>query len=152
MENAVKYNNYATLKTQLRKALACQFYLQAVFIEYAIFEDRTESVLRHAGDIKLTNSRGNPLKLSEKINKICSCAAFSKPQIRRQLPLELMNQIVEWKRLRDRQTHALLNNPIDMDQLEQLALDGERLMKFLDNGVKTVNRLFDKAHSQTELN
>ena len=44
-----KYNNYHEQFKRLNKALANGFNLEAMFIEYAIMEDRTESVLRHAG-------------------------------------------------------------------------------------------------------
>ena len=44
-----KYYNYKEQFERLNKALKNEFYLEAIFIEYAILEDRTESVLRHAG-------------------------------------------------------------------------------------------------------
>ena len=49
MNNQIKYDTYAKLSVDLRKALHSGFYFQAVFIEYAMFEDRLTSLLKHAG-------------------------------------------------------------------------------------------------------
>ena len=48
-DNMQKYENYKEQFKRLNRALANGFNLEAVFIEYAIMEDRTESILRHAG-------------------------------------------------------------------------------------------------------
>ena len=47
-ENQVKYENYREQFKRLNSALNNGFNLEAMFIEYAIMEDRTESILRHA--------------------------------------------------------------------------------------------------------
>ena len=44
----LKYENYREQFKRLNKAIANGFNLEAIFIEYMIMEDRTESVLRHA--------------------------------------------------------------------------------------------------------
>lgn len=80
ISNLEKYENYRRQKSQLKKALANEFFYEAIFIEYAIMEDRLEAALRHGG-AKLINSRGNPLTISEKINKLSSNATFTVPYI-----------------------------------------------------------------------
>ena len=47
-ENQLKYENYREQFKRLNSALHSGFNLEAMFIEYAIMEDRTESILRHA--------------------------------------------------------------------------------------------------------
>ena len=47
-ENLQKYENYKEQFKRLNRALTNGFNLEALFIEYAIMEDRTESILRHA--------------------------------------------------------------------------------------------------------
>lgn len=47
-ENQLKYENYREQFKRLKSALNSGFNLEAMFIEYAIMEDRTESILRHA--------------------------------------------------------------------------------------------------------
>ena len=39
-----KYLNYKEQMVRLKKAMAAQFYLEAIFIEYAVMEDRLESI------------------------------------------------------------------------------------------------------------
>ena len=48
-DNQQKYENYRVQSRRLASALRSGFYLEAVFIEYAIIEDRLESALTHAG-------------------------------------------------------------------------------------------------------
>ena len=49
IDNQQKYENYKEQFKRLNKALANGFHLEAMFIEYAVMEDRTESIIRHAG-------------------------------------------------------------------------------------------------------
>lgn len=42
-DNMQKYLNYKEQMGRLKKAIANSFYLEAIFIEYAIIEDRLES-------------------------------------------------------------------------------------------------------------
>ena len=49
IDNMQKYENYKEQMGRLKRALNSHFYLEAIFIEYAIMEDRLESGLRHAG-------------------------------------------------------------------------------------------------------
>ena len=49
ISNMQKYFNYQEQMVRLKKALAAQFYLEAIFIEYAVMEDRLASVLIHSG-------------------------------------------------------------------------------------------------------
>ena len=48
-KNMEKYEVYKSMNENLSKAMRAGFYYQAIFIEYAIIEDRCSSVLRHAG-------------------------------------------------------------------------------------------------------
>lgn len=45
-DNMQKYANYKEQMGRLSKALTQGFFLEAIFIEYAILEDRLESILR----------------------------------------------------------------------------------------------------------
>ncbi len=48
-DNMQKYENYREQMGRLKRAIREHFYLEAIFIEYAILEDRLEAVFRHAG-------------------------------------------------------------------------------------------------------
>ena len=42
MKNEVKQHKYAEMMTKLKRATYEEYYYEAIFIEYAILEDRTE--------------------------------------------------------------------------------------------------------------
>ena len=70
--NMQKYENYKEQFKRLKKALENGFNLEAIFIEYAIMEDRTESVLRHAKkwEAYLKSRKGNEPTIDSKIKYI----------------------------------------------------------------------------------
>lgn len=144
MEGKEKQQIYAKYKISLKNAIKYEFWLQAIFIEYAILEDRTESVILNAGNIKLVNSKGDPLTLSEKLNKIKSCSKFTDKRVRRYLPLDFIEGIYVWKRRRDAVIHNLMNLSIEDEDIKLIALDGQKLISIVDNKVKSVNTLFGK--------
>lgn len=45
--NMQKYANYKEQSKRLNRAMSNEFYLEALFIEFAIIEDRVDSVLRY---------------------------------------------------------------------------------------------------------
>lgn len=146
-KNYEKQVTYAERKTQLKKAMKNGFYFEAIFLEYAILEDRTESVIRHARNIKLTSRRDQPLKLSEKVNKMRSCSAFSEKYVRQRLTLELLDNIDKWRVRRNELVHYLMNCPTAPDELQAVAEEGNELLRILDNKVKSVNKYFDKVNN-----
>ena len=68
MNNIEKKEKYSNLMSRLKRATDNEYYYEAIFIEYAILEDRTESLLKHAGK-KFQENNGNPFKISKKLNK-----------------------------------------------------------------------------------
>ena len=71
-ENRLKYENYKEQFKRLNRALANGFNLEAMFIEYAILEDRTESILRHAEqwDAYLKSRKGREPNIDSKVKYI----------------------------------------------------------------------------------
>lgn len=47
MKNIKKKEKYAYLMDKLKAAITNEYYYEAIFIEYAVLEDRTASILRH---------------------------------------------------------------------------------------------------------
>ena len=139
-----KQDQYAIMKVQLKKAMRSKFYFEAIFIEYAIIEDRAESVLNHAGGIKLTDCRGNPLKLQNKLNKIRDNSHFQDSFIRKRITPELVERIREWKDKRNNLVHNLMNGSSDFIELEKIAVEGSDLVRIFDNKVKSVNNYFSR--------
>lgn len=89
-DNLLKYGNYTEQMGQLRKAMGSGFYLEAICIEYNVIEDRTESILRHAGVF-------NPEKhdnLAKKIRRIKEIARGNRFLLHRYIIEEIFPQIL----------------------------------------------------------
>ena len=71
-----KYNNYKEQFKRLNRALSNGFNLEAMFIEYAIIEDRTESILHHAErwEQYMKRRKGRGATLDSKVKYIQNCA------------------------------------------------------------------------------
>ena len=138
-----KYEAYQAMKSSLKKAMTAEFYYQAIFIEYAIIEDRTLSALKHAG-VRYTDNRGWELKLAAKLNKMKSNSAFTNAYVRKRIDIDLIEKLEIWKRDRDRLIHALARIPYDSEEVKEIAERGQELVNTLDNRVRSINRYFDK--------
>ena len=143
MDNYKKRDQYAILMSKLKKATYNEFYYEAIFIEYAIIEDRTDSLLRHANIKNITN-KGYSLKLNEKLNKIKSRKEFEDKYIRKHISKEFIEDINSWKSERDKLIHALVKNEYDYDALKTIALHGECLANKLASKSKLLNNYLDK--------
>lgn len=142
--NFEKYNIYRQMKSDLAKAMNSGFYYQAIFIEYAILEDRCSSVLRHAG-VNCLDRKGNEIGLQAKLNKIKDNPAFQDKNIRRRLTPGLVDSAIEWKDRRNSLVHALAKIPYDAEAVKEVAESGRELIKLFDNKVSSVNNYLDKA-------
>lgn len=77
-KNMEKYATYKTMMENLSKAMRSEFYYQAIFIEYAILEDRATSALKYA-HVKYLNRNGQEIAISKKLNKLRDNSAFATP-------------------------------------------------------------------------
>lgn len=143
MKNYDKYEAYKAMKVNLSKALRTGFYYQAIFIEYAIIEDRCLSLLQHAG-VKWKDNRDHEVKLSTKLNKIRTNPMFASLYVRKRLTADLIDEIEDWKRERDKLIHALARIKYDDESVRNVAERGAELVRILDNKVRSVNEYFDK--------
>lgn len=139
-KNIEKYEIYKTLKVQLKKSITSGFYYQAIFIEYAILEDRTNSLLRHA-KLNTENNKGEDLSISRKLNKLKSCKPFTNSIIRKKLPIDFIEEIVSWKKQRDSLIHELAKIKYDDESVSEVALKGKVLIDKYDNTVKRLNKI-----------
>ena len=146
--NMQKFHNYQTQFRRLNKALQEEFYLEAIFIAYAIMEDRTESILRHSGkwDAYERSRRGRSITIDSKIRYIQKLAEEKKSPLNRHLADGTLQRILEWKEQRNRMVHALLKQSVTAEDLAALAADGKDLACTLRTRVNSLNR----ALRQTE--
>lgn len=138
---------YKSMNENLSKAMRSGFYYQAIFIEYAILEDRCTSVLRHAG-VKHLDSKGHEIKLSQKLTKMRSNPAFVTPYVRQRITPDLLDEITDWKRERDQLIHALAKIPYDHESIKTTAETGQALVKKLSSKVRSVNAYYDKQRAE----
>ena len=143
MHGKEKQNQYAILMNKLKKATDNEFYYEAIFIEYAIFEDRTESILRHA-HISTVDKNGNSLNIEKKLNRINSRKEFQNDYIKKHITSDMINNILNWKNERNTLIHALVKHTFDYDKLKTIALDGECLVKNFSSKSQLVNKFLDK--------
>lgn len=142
MENEnTKQKTYADRKVRLKRALSGGFYLEAVLIEYAIFEDRSTSLLKHF-NCKLENSRKQPLKFAKKLDVINDGPAFQNTYIKKRLPRSFIESIREWKNKRDSLIHDLMSIDCDAQEFQEIAGTGDHLQKQFDNAVKSIVKHF----------
>ena len=155
-ENQLKYENYKEQFTRLKSALHSGFNLEAMFIEYAIMEDRTESILRHADkwEAYLKNRKGRDPNIDSKVKYIQKLAENRKDLLHRYFFDELLDRILAWKEDRNRLIHALLKQRLEHNEIRALAEQGKQLVDELRKRAGNYNRAIDrrkeKNHEQSE--
>ena len=148
-DNARKHENYREQFNRLKRALASEFYLEAIFIEYTIIEDRTESILRHAGkwDAYLKKRGRYQVTLDSKIAYIQDFAREKKSIAHKYFSDTLMDEILEWKEERNRLIHALLKQTLTAEEVSEIAHTGERLTKELRTRATNFSRAVERKNN-----
>ena len=124
VDNMQKYANYKEQFGRLKKALNYKFYLEAIFIEYAIIEDRFESVLRHSG--KFNTEKHN--SLNTKLKRIKEMQREKKGLTRKYFSEELIEEVSGWKEDRNKLIHALMKQSLHTEDLEVVARPNHIIM------------------------
>ena len=151
-DNAQKHENYREQFVRLKKALTSEFYLEAIFIEYTIIEDRTESILRHAGkwDAYLKKRGRYQVTLDSKIAYIQDFAREKKSIAHKYFSDTLMDEILEWKEDRNRLIHALLKQSLTVEDVSEIAHTGERLTKEIRTRATNFSRAVERKNKTIE--
>jgi hypothetical protein len=128
--NQQKYENYKEQFKRLNRALADGFNLEAMFIEYAIMEDRTESILRHAEkwEAYIKSRHGWEPNIDSKIKYIQKIAENKKSLAHKYFSGNLLNDILAWKEERNRLIHALLKQTLAHNEVRDMAAQGKTLV------------------------
>ena len=163
-KNMLKYSNYRNQSARLKQVLADQFYFEALFIEYAVMEDRLMSCFHRAlkylrlSDEKLLREfeiKGLGAKcftlekiitdtLNEKRSGMlpedaaqCFKACFDG---------DLLKRLFEWCDKRNKLVHALMLQKITVSSLKQTADAEYELMKAVKSCAGKCNRALDKLN------
>ena len=140
INNEEKREVYLHLKVRLKKALSSGFWLEACMIEYAIIEDRTASILLHAG----ITDKGWEKKLANKLNSIEFQIEKGHPIIGKKVSLETVRQIRDWKDKRNGAVHRACITIYDEEAFRNLAEEGKILVERISNDSQKVKRAADK--------
>ena len=153
IDNKQKYENYREQAKRLKTALEKGFNLEAMFIEYAILEDRTESILRHADmwDSYLKHRKGREPNIDSKVKYIQKCAENKKDILNKYFSDDLLQQILIWKDERNRLIHALLKQELEHNEVNELAKQGNELVKRIKTKTSNYNRAIEKQKAKVEI-
>ncbi len=132
--NMIKYYNYKEQMGRLKKALLYEFYLEAIFIEYAIMEDRTEAILRYEGNECKSQNIG------KKLNKIKTISRDKKALPGKYFDDALVDRMMIWKDKRNTLIHALVKQQLKTEELKALAEEGNELVKELNRRSQNYKR------------
>ena len=151
-DNQLKYENYKEQFTRLKSALNNGFNLEAMFIEYAIMEDRTESILRHADkwEAYLKSRKGREPTINSKVVYIQKLAAMNNDLLHRYFSDDLLAQILIWKEDRNRLIHALLKQQLEHNEIRMLAEQGKQLVDDLRKRAGNYNRAIDRRKEKND--
>lgn len=146
-ENQLKYANYKEQFKRLNKALVNGFNLEAMFIEYAIMEDRTESILRHAGhwEAYMKKRKGKDPTINSKITYIRGKVNSDDKHLSKYFSDDLLDKVLIWKDERNRLIHALLKQELAHNEVKNLAAQGNELVKALRSRANSHNRAIEKV-------
>ena len=148
--NLQKYENYKEQTKRLKKALEYGFNLEAIFIEYAMFEDRTESVLRHADKWEAYTKKYKNVTINSKINYIQKLAENEKDLLHKYFSDDLLEKIKAWKNERNRLIHALVKQELQHNEISSLAQNGNDLLKKMKLKAGNYNKAIERRKAKGE--
>lgn len=146
LPGAQKYLNYKEQMVRLKKAIAGNFYLEAIFIEYAVMEDRLESILRHSGVF-------NPERYSTmqaKLRRVSELRRTKNSLLNHSLSEALLQEIYHWKDERNRLIHALMKQDLHTEDLKEFALHGQQIVKELNAKTTNYRRALERQAVKTQ--
>lgn len=138
INNFEKYDNYKILYAKLNKALKNDFYLEAIFIEYAIMEDRLKSIL-----VTAKKEKASQLSLARKLTSIKHYMSLKSSVLDRYLKFETVDNIKMWSLKRNQLIHALASHRYHDEIIKDLANEGNQLTR----DVSKASRYFKNSMS-----
>lgn len=134
--NQEKYDTYLVLHNKLKQAMNHEFYLESILIAYAIFEDRSKSILVHKGSYE-------DKKHKDLARKIVAISAFIEQKdeiVSKYLNLDIIEKIGSWRQKRNKIIHGLANLKYDDEEIKKIATDGYELVKKFSNATTSIRR------------
>lgn len=142
MTNLEKRDKYAQLMKKLENATNNEYYYEALFIEYAIFEERTRAIFKHA-NVPYKNKNDMEYSIDKKLRTIKTGKDFQDKYIKKHITEELLDKVINWKDQRNQLMHNIIKSNYDNEEVKNLALQGECIAKKMNSKSKLVNDYFD---------
>ena len=144
-KNLQKYENYKEQSKRLNRAINNEFYLEALFIEFAIIEDRAESILRYENN-QINSDRF--VSIDRKLKKIEKIAEQKKSLPNKYFSDGIIQEIFAFKEERNRMIHALMKQKLTTDELHDLAIQGKQLSNALCKKSTNYKRAVERRKSK----
>lgn len=144
-KNIEKQERYIILKSKLKKAMTIECWFEACMIEYAIIEDRTSSILYHAGICE--NAYSSSKKLSNKLSSIEYQIGKEHAIISKKVNKEIIEQIRCWKDKRNDFVHRSCVL-FDEEKAKEVAQEGLILVNKISNDSAKVMRAAEKVFNK----
>lgn len=151
MNNQEKYETYKSIHGNLKKAINSGFYYEAIFLEYAILEDRLASVLKYA-DIPYSQKDGRDVSISTKLNRIENRTELSDKFYKDRFTTELLNRARAWLDERNDLIHHLAKLPYSNDRVKNVAIEGRELVDLIKNRSASVIRRLKARNNMSSHN
>ena len=147
-DNMQKYENYKTQFKRLKKAFDYNFHMEAIFIEYAIIEDRAEAILRYEGNEIKQKNENEFIPIARKLSKISTIAREQNSISHRYFSDNIISDIKVWIKRRNSLIHALLKKDLTTDEVEAFAREGEVLTRILCNKARNYKRAVERKEAK----
>jgi hypothetical protein len=139
--NQEKYDTYLVLYNKLKHAMTREFYLESILITYAIFEDRSKSILAHLAIYDEKKHRD----LARKIVSINNLIEQKHKIVSKYLNPDIIENIGVWRQKRNKIIHGLANLKYDDEEIKKIATDGYELVKKFSNATTSIRRKVESA-------
>ena len=147
-DNMQKYENYREQFKRLNKAFDYKFYMEAIFIEYAIMEDRAEAILRYDGNEIKPKNEQEFISITRKLNKINNIAQQKKSLPQRYFSDGIIENILDWIKRRNALIHALLKKELTTEEVQAFAQEGKVLTRTLCNKAKNYKNSIERREAK----
>ena len=147
MDGKKKNYKYGELMGKLKNSIENEFYYESIFIEYAILEDRTDSLLKHS-KISKYDEYGKEMNLNSKLKTIEHSSKFNNDDyVKEHITYTLLSKLHDWKNRRNVLIHNLVETKYNNEDIKKIALEGYELIRKLNSKSTLINKYFDKIYS-----
>ncbi len=143
MKNMTKYHQYKNIMEKLNKSMNNGFYYESIFLEYSIIEDRLNATLATLNKDIYENNK-EVISIQKKINLL---KKIDDNYTNSRITTNLLDKITNWKNKRNNLVHDLMNGKTSEDELKELAIQGQAIVKELSNKSKQVINHYKKLNA-----